>query len=197
MRKLLIIMGLTIIMSLGVSYVFADDHPKGAGHGGTHQDAGTHQHESLGPGKALDLTPEQQAKFKELRRKLEDETAQLKGALLTKRLELRSLWRNPKADPKAILDKEKELRDVQNQMRDKIIQNKLEARKFLTPEQISEMGPGSGMDHGFGRRHMMSEGGGMGRGMGSGMGHGMGHGMGQGTGHGMGSGMGRGMGMCK
>jgi Spy/CpxP family protein refolding chaperone len=193
MKRILIAMGLTIIMSLGVSYVSADDHPKGAGHGGTHQDAGAHQHESLGPGKALDLTPEQQAKFKELRRKLEDETAQLKGTLLTKRLELRSLWRNPKADPKAILDKEKELRDVQNQMRDKIIQNKLEARKFLTPEQISEMGPGRGMGHGSGGRHMMDEGGGMGSGMEHGMGQGMGHGMGRG----MGSGMGRGMGMCK
>jgi Spy/CpxP family protein refolding chaperone len=201
MKNRLIVVGLTMIMSLGVTYVFADDHPKGGGHEGTHQHGVTHQHESHGAGKALDLTPEQRAKFKELRRRLEDETAQLRGALLTKKLELRSLWRNPKADPKAITDKEKELRDVQNQMRDKVIQHRLEARKFLTPEQISEMGPAWGMGRGFGRRHRTGEGHdmehGMGQGMGSGMGHGMGRGMGQGMGHGMGSGMGGGMGMCK
>ena len=91
--------------------------------------------------------------------------------MLTKRLELQSLWSNPKAEAKAIMDKEKELRDLQNQMRDKIIQNKLEARKLLTPEQITESGAGGGI--GFGP--------GTGGGMGPGMGHGMHRGMGIGN----------------
>jgi Spy/CpxP family protein refolding chaperone len=126
-------------------------------------------HESWGPGKDLALTPEQKAKFQELRRKFRDENAKLIGAMVTKRLELQSLWTDPKADPKAILDKERELRDLQNQLRDKGVQMRLEARKFLTPEQIENWRPGMGM----------------GRGPGMGCGPGMGHGPGMGRGHGM------------
>jgi Spy/CpxP family protein refolding chaperone len=80
-------------------------------------------------------------------------------------VELQSLWTNSNADPKAIMDKEKELRDLQNQMKDKAVQMKLESRKILTPEQIAELGPGMG--RGFGSGHMM------GRGRGMGPGHGM------------------------
>jgi len=79
-------------------------------------------------------------------------------------VELQSLWTDPKADNKAILDKEKELRELQNQLRDKGIQMKLEARKFLTPEQIANFGPGCGMGPGYGRGRMMGGGYGMGRG---------------------------------
>jgi Spy/CpxP family protein refolding chaperone len=96
--------------------------------------------------------------------------------MVTKRLELRSLWTDPKADPKAILDKENELGNLQNQMRDKVVQFKLEARKILTPEQLAEFGSHWGMRHGRGH------------GIGPGLEHewdpGMGHGMGRGMGHG-------------
>jgi hypothetical protein len=68
------------------------------------------------------------------------------------------------------MDKEKELRDLQNQMRDKSLQMKLEARNFLTPEQISEFG--QGMGRGFGRGHMMGGGPGFGHGHGMGPGYG-------------------------
>ena len=188
MEKTLIALGMSAILLLGAGYALADEHTKGESH------SGTHQHESIGPAKDLNLTPEQKAKFKELRWKFDEETAQLKGWLLTKRLELQSLWRNPKSDSKAIMDKEKELRDVQNQIKDKTLQYTLEARKSLTPEQIEEMGPGWGRAFGFGRRHRMGEDRGMGQGMGHGMmGPGMGHGM---MGPGMGRGMGPGMGMC-
>jgi len=114
------------------------------------------------------LTPEQRTKFQELRQKFVDETAKLRGALLTKKLELQSLWTNPKAEANAIVDKEKELRDLQNQMRDKGLQFKLDARQFLTPDQIAEFGPGCGMGPGFGRGQMRGRG--MGRGMGPGQG---------------------------
>ncbi len=109
---------------------------------------------------------EKKTKFKELRHKFDEETAQLRGSLLTKRLELRSLWSNPKADSKAILDKEKELRDLQNQIKDKMVQFRLEGRKFLTPEQIGQIGQGRGMGHELGPGHMMGPGRGMGPGYG-------------------------------
>jgi Spy/CpxP family protein refolding chaperone len=153
MKKKLIVLGLVVMMVLSVTYVYA----RGPGYG---------------PGpkgedwKGISLTPEQKTKFQELRQKFNDETAQLRGSILTKRLELQSLWTNPKADSKTIMDKEKEVRDLQNQMKDKMIQFKLEARKFLTPEQIAEFGMGRGKGHGFGRDHMMGQGRGMGPGYG-------------------------------
>ena len=167
MKKTLLALSLVTVLILGVTYVYAQGPGFGPGH------RGMASQESGGPGKWSSLTPEQKTKFQELRQKFNEETAQLRGSILTKRLELQSLWSNPKADSKAILDKEKELRTLQNQMKDKMVQYRLEARNFLTPEQITEFGQGRGMGHGFGRDRMM----GHGRGMGPG--HGMGPGYGQ------------------
>ncbi len=152
MKKTIITLGLVALMLFGVTYVYA----KGQGFGPGHK--GEPCWESSNPGKWSTLTPEQKTKFQELRQRFNEETAQLRGTILTKRLELQSLWANPKADSKAIMDKEKELRDLQNQMRDKVIQSKLEARNILSPEQIAEFGPGCGMGPGFGRGHMMGYG---------------------------------------
>jgi len=163
MKKTIVLLSLVALMVLGVTYAYAQGPGMGPGHKG--------MHESWGPGKDSSLSPEQKAKFQELRRKFREENAKLIGAMVTKRLELQSLWTDPKTDPKAILDKEKELRDLQNQLRDKGIQMKLEARKFLTPEQIANFGPGCGMGPGVGRGRMMGGGYGMGRG-GMGPGHG-------------------------
>ena len=158
MKKMIVTLGLVAIMLLGVTYVYAQGPGMGPGHRG--------MHESWGPVKDSSLTPEQKTKFQELRRKFSGENAKLIGAMVTKRLELRSLWTDPKADSKAILDKERELRDLQNQLRDKAVQMRLEARKFLTPEQITNFGPGGGMGPGFGRGHKMGYGPGAGRGYG-------------------------------
>ena len=158
MKKMIVVLGLVALMVLGVTYVYAQGPGMGPGHRG--------MHESWGPGKDSSLTPEQKTKFQELRRKFREENAKLIGAGVTKRLELQSLWTDPKADPKAILDKERELRDLQNQVRDKAVQMRLEARKFLTPEQIAGFGPGCGMGPGFSRGHKMGYGPGAGRGYG-------------------------------
>ena len=152
MKKMIITLGLVALMLLGVTYVYAQGFGFGPGH------RGMHSQESWGPAKDYSLTPEQKAQFQEMRRKFRQENAQLFGALMTKRLELQSLWTDPKADPKAILDKEKELRDLQNQMRDKVIQLKLEARKILSPEQLAKFGPICEMGTGFGRGPMMGHG---------------------------------------
>ena len=163
MRKTVILLGLVALMVLGVAYAYAQGPGSGPGRGG--------MHESWGPAKDYPLTPEQKAKFQELRRKFREDNAKLIGAMVTKKLELQSLWTDPKADPKAILAKEKELRDLQDQLKDKGVQIRLEARKLLTPEQIQNWKPGRGMGRGFGGGHMMGHGYGMGRGeMGSGHG---------------------------
>ena len=165
MKKKLIVLGLVVVMVLGVTYIYAQGPGSGPGH------RGMASQECWGSGKWSSLTPEQKAKFQELRQKLNDETAQLRESILTKRLELQSLWTNSNAYPQAIMDKEKELRDLQNQMKDKALQVKLEARKFLTPEQIAEFGQHRGMGHGRGHR--------MGQDHGMGPGHEMGPGYGR------------------
>ena len=163
MKKRIVGLGLVALMVFGVAYAYAQGPGSGPGPGHQHQPGWGHERWSS-------LTPEQQTKFQELRRKFREDNAKTFGAIVTKRLELQSLWTDPKAEPKAILDKEKELRDLQNQIRDKAVQMRLEARKFLTPEQIQNWKPGWGMGRGFG--------GGRSRG------HGMGWG-GMGPGHGM------------
>ncbi len=152
MRKTIVSLGVAALMVLGVAYAYAQGPGPGPGHRG--------MHESWGPGKDYPLTSEQRTKFQELRRKFREDNAKLIGAIVTKKLELQSLWTDPKADPKAILGKEKELRDLKDQLKDKAVQMKLEARKLLTPEQIENWKPGRGMHHG----HMMGHGYGMGRG---------------------------------
>ena len=156
MKKTMIALALVVVMFLGVSYVCAQDPGAGPGHGWMHGQ------ERRGHWDKLNLTPEQKAKFQELRRKFIAENAQLIGALVAKRLEFNSLWTDPKADPQAILAKARELRDLKNRMKDKIIQYRLEARSSLTPEQIGKLGAMGGMRHGFGRGFKMGHGQGMG-----------------------------------
>jgi Spy/CpxP family protein refolding chaperone len=157
MKKTIVALSLIAVMLLGLGYAYAQGGGYGPGYGRAHPQRFAN---------LPNLTPEQKAKFDELRRKFNEETAQIQGALVAKRLELRSLWSNPKAEDKAILEKQKELRDLQNQMMDKGVQFKLEVRKILTPEQISQFGPGWGM--GRGMRGGM---GGFGPGTGPGMGY--------------------------
>jgi Spy/CpxP family protein refolding chaperone len=162
MKKSLIALSLVVVMVLGAISAYA--YGPGFGPRGK----GGACWESFEAGKAAALTPEQKTKFQELRQRFVAETATLRGDLLTKRLELQSLWTDPKAEAKAIVDKEKELRNLQNQMGDKGLQFKLEARQFLTPEQIAGFGPGCGMGPGAGWGPMKGRG--MGRGMGPGQG---------------------------
>ena len=152
MKKAVVALGLVMVMVFSISYVFAQEKSDPPKHERMHGE------KSWGHGKGLNLTPEQKAKFKELHRKFIRETAQLRGELLTKRLELKSLWSDPKADSQAILAKERELRDLQNRMRDKIIQHKLEFRSSLTPEQIEKLGMMRWRHHGFHHHHHHGQG---------------------------------------
>ena len=147
MKKAIVALGLVAVMLLGVSYVYAQEQGNPPGHGWMHGQK--HQ----GQWNKLNLTPEQKVKFRELRRKFIGENAQLIGGLVAKRLELRSLWTDPKADSKTILAKERELRDLKNRMKDKVVQYKLEFRKSLTPEQIEKLGMMRGRHHGFHHHH--------------------------------------------
>ena len=155
MKKVMLAVALVVIL-LGAVLVYAQGpgYGPGRGHGKCW--------ESGGPGKGASLTEEQRTQLQDMRKKFHDETAQLRESVFAKRQELRSLWGDPTTEASAIMNKEKELRDLQDQMQDKALQLKLEARKILTPEQLSEfagrgMGPGSGRGHGkgYGMGHEM------------------------------------------
>jgi Spy/CpxP family protein refolding chaperone len=158
MKKRVMVLGLVAAVVLGITYVYAQS--PGYGRAG------------WGYEKWSSLTPEQGTKLQELRQKFNDETAQLRGTMITKRLELQSLWSNPKADPQAIQEKEKELTALHDRIREKAAQFKLDARNILTPEQLAQDGPGWGRG-GFVRGYRTGSGYGMGRGYGMGPGYGM------------------------
>jgi Spy/CpxP family protein refolding chaperone len=155
MKKSMISLGIAIVMLFSVAYVYAQDPVISPSH------RWIHDQESWGQWKRLSLTPEQKVKFQELRRKFIEENAQLIGELMAKRLELTSLWTDPKATSQTILAKEKEWRDLQNQMIEKIVHYALEARNFLTPQQIERLGLMGGMGLGFDHGFMMGYGRGM------------------------------------
>ena len=89
--------------------------------------------------KLLNLSPEQKEKAKELRSRYRSETRDLKYNLAAKRLEMRKLFSDPKAEETALLAKQKELDTLCGQLLEKKSQMKMEWRKILTPEQIARL----------------------------------------------------------
>jgi Spy/CpxP family protein refolding chaperone len=151
MKKRMVAAGLIVMVALGVSYVFAGgpgSGPRAGGYG-----------PGNGPGNCgsfmgvTDLTPEQQAKLQDLRKKHHEEMAPLREKMFSLRQDLQTLWADPKADPQVIQNKEKEMDTLRSQMREMAVQFKMEARSNLTPEQIaSSSGSGCGRGgRGYGR----------------------------------------------
>lgn len=88
----------------------------------------------------LNLTPEQQAKLKDLRDNFRKETVFLRNDIKIKRLELQTLWTAPKPEKDKIIAKQKELLDLVAQLMAKGVDFRLEARGNLTPEQAAQAG---------------------------------------------------------
>ena len=101
----------------------------------------------------LDLSKDQVDKLAALKDKQYQDTSALRKDLFQKRIEARKLFTDPSATDKVILDKQTELNAIQQQLRNKMVQFKLEERKILTPEQLKklgEFGPGAGRGRGPG-----------------------------------------------
>jgi len=103
------------------------------------------------------LTAEQSAQIQALRDGFLKEIEPLQKDLVTKRIELRSLWLNQNPDSAAVTAKQKEVWDLQSKLQDKANNLRVEIRKVLTPEQLSqvpalESGAGFGPGMGFGPR---------------------------------------------
>jgi Spy/CpxP family protein refolding chaperone len=116
---------------------------------------------------ALNLTPEQVQKVRALRESFFKETIPLRNDLMSKKLELRSLWLQTNPDEEKILAKQKEINDLRAQLQEKGTKNRLEMRKVLTPEQQAQLanlrgrswrGYGRGCGSGSGSRYGMGMG---------------------------------------
>jgi protein CpxP len=137
---------------------------------------GWHRGEGMGPGHgpggwaaSLNLSPEQNQKMQALRESHFKETIPLRNEIMSKRLELRTLWVQTNPDQEKILAKQKEVNALMGQLQEKATKHRLQMRQILTPEQQAKIGaflgrrggfgPGYGMRGGYGHGHGMGEGG--------------------------------------
>jgi periplasmic protein CpxP/Spy len=141
MKKTVIALGLAVVLLLGITYVYAGGPGFGPGNG---------PRNCAGGWGASNLTSEQQTKMQEVRQKHYNEVAPLRDKMFSLRQELRTLWSDPKADSKAIEGKTKEMNALRDQMQDKMVQFRLDARNLLTPDQIQALGTGCGQGCGPG-----------------------------------------------
>lgn len=177
MKKMILIV-FTIVLLATTSLAFAQGWGRGAGMGygpgmGLGPGLGAY-HAPYAPGyfssvwaANLNLTTEQLQKMQALREAFWKEIAPLQNELVSKRLELRSLWLQPKPDPDKILAKQKEINALTAKVQENVSKHCLEMRQILTPEQQAKLGAAFGWfgpSVGFGRKGGF----GMGRGMGYG-----------------------------
>jgi Spy/CpxP family protein refolding chaperone len=100
----------------------------------------------------LNLTPEQKTKLQTLRENFRKETVFLRNDIKVKRLELNTLWTVPNPEKDMIVAKQEELNDLKTQLQMKVIDFRLTARGYLTPDQAAQVGMwGPGM---WNREHM-------------------------------------------
>jgi zinc resistance-associated protein len=124
-----------------------------------------------------DLTDEQKAKMTDLRTQFLNDTAPLRGRLVTKRTELRAIQGNPESSPDEIATKQREALKIRTELAEKRIAHQAKMRGVLTKEQLKKMSEwGYGRGHGWGRGHKRGHHRGYGRGGGSGSGMGPGPG---------------------
>jgi len=144
--KLSLLLVLTLALSLGLAAsVWAQPKDKG-----------------MAPGIKC-LTPEEAGKIFDLKEKLHTDTAALRKQMMVKHAELAALWAAEKPEESAIQAKQKELNALRDQMQEKMMACRLEAKK-IAPDCPMGEGMGEGMGYGRGM--------GMGRGPGGGMGPG-------------------------
>jgi len=98
----------------------------------------------------LDLTPEQTQKIQELRQSYLNEVAPLQNQMFSKRAELRMLWAEAAPNQGKIAAKQREVLELENQLREKATQHQFAMRNILTPEQQAQL-PGMGLSMGPGK----------------------------------------------
>ena len=166
MKKTVVAIGLVSVMALTAATAFAWGPGGGRGMG---MGYGPGQGYGYGPGAAVNtLSPEQAAKIQKIQGDRYAEMATVRNEMVTKRTELRNLFREPVLDQAKIAAKQKEIATLQAQMQEKALATRTAVAETLTPEQRAQlpaygasMGPGFGPGQGRGMG-MMGRGPGMG-----------------------------------
>ena len=99
---------------------------------------------------AMNLTPDQAGKFFDLKEKFRNDTADLRKQMMVKHAELAALKKAEKPDQAAIDAKQKELKALWDQMKEKRTAFQAEAGK-ISPELAKGCGRGMGGGMGHGR----------------------------------------------
>ena len=102
--------------------------------------------------RGLNLTTEQTQKINDLREAHLKEIKPLQDKLYAKSGDVRNLWLAKTPDQEKIQALQKEVFNLRDQLMEKMTAYRLEARKVLTPEQLTKVqsyaGRGTGMVHG-------------------------------------------------
>ncbi len=103
----------------------------------------------------MNLTPEQAGQMFDLKQKFMNDTAALRKQMVMKRAEMAALWRTETPDQNNIKAKQKELSALRDQMQEKAMAFRLEARKICPMGgkmggKMGGMGMGGGMACGMG-----------------------------------------------
>lgn len=84
----------------------------------------------------LDLTEEQRIAIQKIDNVYDNQIRSLQERLMSKKLELQSVFRDPQADEEMLHAKAREVFDLQNECRNVAMNYQIEIRRALTPEQI-------------------------------------------------------------
>lgn len=84
----------------------------------------------------LDLSKEQQESLKHIDGQVKDRILELRNGLMLRRLELRSLLRDPHTGRDAIQKKAREMGALREALQQEMIDYQIQAREILTPDQI-------------------------------------------------------------
>ncbi len=162
-RNALTALGIVLVIVLVGSWAFADGPWGARRYGSPGCDYGYPY---------SNLTPEQREKLQAQEEKYYRDTEDLRRDLYQKRLDLRKLWVDPKADPEGIRAKQREIFEVERRLQDKAFEHRM-ALRDLVPE--GKFGPGSREYHyggGYGSHHWRGDRGGPGPRAGGGYGGG-------------------------
>lgn len=87
----------------------------------------------------LKLSENQISEVEALRGQVIEKVSPLRSSLFQIKGELKDLWVQNKPDENRIREKQREIRSIRDQIKDKITNYSLELKKLLTPEQNSQL----------------------------------------------------------
>jgi len=134
MKKTLTIVGTVVLVAAITFPVLAYGPGRGKGMGMGFTNRVTPYCENI-----PNLSAEQSSKLKELREQHQKELLPLRNKLISKRVELRSLWLQANPDEAKIKAKQHEITELENKLREKMTEHRLASQKVLTPEQQAQL----------------------------------------------------------